>query len=91
MVRELARLVRPSGLLTPMTTWVSELLAASRDSFYHPVKVIPDGEGAGLIQAARGALGHWVKVEDEKIAHYQIITPSAWNGSPRDGQGRRGA
>ena len=91
MVRELARLVRPAGLLTPMTTWVDELLAASNDSFYHPVKAIPDGEGAGLIQAARGALGHWVKVEDEKIAHYQIITPSAWNGSPRDGQGRRGA
>ena len=91
MARELARLVRPAGLLGPMATWVDELLAADKESFYQPVKVIPDGEGAGLIQAARGALGHWVRVEDGKIAHYQIITPSAWNGSPRDENGRRGA
>ncbi|MBE0584163.1 MAG: nickel-dependent hydrogenase large subunit, partial [Desulfofustis sp.] len=32
-----------------------------------------------------------VKVEDERITHYQIITPTAWNGSPRDAEGRRGA
>lgn len=91
MARELARLVRPAALLGPMSTWVGELVAADRESFYQPVKQIPDGEAAGLIQAARGALGHWVKVEDEKIAHYQIITPTAWNGSPRDESGRRGA
>ncbi len=44
-----------------------------------------------MIQAARGALGHWVKIQDEKIAHYQIITPTSWNGSPRDERGVRGA
>ncbi|KJR99225.1 MAG: Ni,Fe-hydrogenase I large subunit [Desulfobulbaceae bacterium BRH_c16a] len=91
MARELARLVRPAELLGPMSIWANELLAKREEGFYHPVSVIADGEGAGLIQAARGALGHWVKVEDEKIAHYQIITPSAWNGSPRDGRGVRGA
>ena len=91
LVRELARLVRPAYLLRPMTTWVNELLARHEESFYHSVTTIPDGEGAGLMQAARGALGHWLKVEDEKIVHYQIITPSAWNGSPRDAQGARGA
>lgn len=91
MVRELARLVRPAELLAPLSIWLNELLTGREGSFYHPVGTIPDGEGAGMIQAARGALGHWVKVEDEKIVHYQIITPSAWNGSPRDGQGVRGA
>ena len=91
LVRELARLVRPAHLLGPMTTWVNELLAKHDEDFYHSVKTIPDGEGCGLIQAARGALGHWLKVEDEKIVNYQIITPSAWNGSPRDSRGMRGA
>ena len=91
MARELARLVRPAGLLAPLSIWLDELLTGREESFYHPVGTIPDGEGAGMIQAARGALGHWVKVEDEKIVHYQIITPSAWNGSPRDGRGGRGA
>ena len=32
-----------------------------------------------------------MKIQDEKIVHYQIITPTAWNGSPRDENGVRGA
>jgi uptake hydrogenase large subunit len=91
LARELARLVRPAHLLTPMAIWLGELAAKREDSFYLPVKTIPDGQGAGLIGAARGALGHWVKIHDEKISHYQIITPTAWNGSPRDENGGRGA
>lgn len=90
LARELARLVRPAHLLKPMATLLAELLARHEDSFYRTVTTIPDGEGAGMIEAARGALGHWVKVEDGKIAHYQVITPTAWNGSPRDAQGVRG-
>ncbi len=89
--RELARLTRPAHLLGPMAIWINELLDRREDGFYRTVKSIPDGEGAGLIQAARGALGHWVKVQDGKISHYQIITPTSWNGSPRDEQGIRGA
>ena len=89
--REMARLLRPAYLLKPMATLISELLNQQKDSYYSAVKHIPDGEGAGMIQAARGALGHWVKVRDEKITHYQIITPTSWNGSPRDERGVRGA
>jgi uptake hydrogenase large subunit len=91
LTRELARLVRPAHLLNPMKTMISELLVKREDCFYRAVHGIPDGEGAGMIQAARGALGHWVKVQDGKIAHYQIITPTSWNGSPRDERGVRGA
>lgn len=91
LVRELARLVRSAQLLKPMATWINELLDRRQDEFYHRVRHIPDGAGAGMIQAARGALGHWVKVQDEKITHYQIITPTTWNGSPRDEHGVRGA
>ncbi len=43
-----------------------------------------------MIEAARGALGHWVKIENQKISQYQIITPTAWNASPRDAQMKRG-
>ncbi len=91
MARQLARMVRPTGLLPSMAVWLNELVERRGDSFYHSVRSMPDGQGAGMIQAARGALGHWVKIQDEKITHYQIITPTAWNGSPRDEQGRRGA
>jgi len=43
-----------------------------------------EGEGIGFGPAGRGLLGHWVKVEDGVIKNYQVITPTAVNGSPRD-------
>jgi hydrogenase large subunit len=90
LVRQLARITRPAGLLPAMGTWIDELLAHHDAPFYTPVKTIPDGQGAGMIQAARGALGHWVTIENSKISRYQVITPTAWNGSPRDGQNQPG-
>jgi len=42
------------------------------------------GEGVGLWAAPRGALSHWVKVEDGKIQNYQVVTPTIWNLGPRD-------
>lgn len=46
--------------------------------------------GEGLVEAARGALGHWVRIEGGKIAGYQIIAPTTWNFSPRDAAGTPG-
>jgi uptake hydrogenase large subunit len=41
----------------------------------------------GLVEAARGSLGHWMSVQNGKIRNYQIIAPTGWNFSPRDAQG----
>ena len=43
-----------------------------------------EGEGVGLVGAPRGALGHWIKVAEGKIARYQLVVPTTWNVSPRD-------
>jgi Ni,Fe-hydrogenase I large subunit len=49
---------------------------------------IPDsGEGAGLGEAARGALGHWISIKNGKIERYQCVVPTTWNASPRDDGG----
>ena len=69
---------------------MSELRAHLDEPTFIRSEPQPDGDGFGAINAARGSLGHWVKIRDGKIANYQIITPTAWNGSPRDGAGRRG-
>lgn len=45
----------------------------------------PQAKGMGLVDTTRGALGHWLKIQDGKIAFYQIIAPSVWNLSTRDG------
>ncbi|SPF79396.1 nickel-dependent hydrogenase large subunit [Pseudoprimorskyibacter insulae] len=49
-----------------------------------------DGQGAGMVEAARGALGHWCTIEGGKITGYQIIAPTTWNFSPRDDRGVAG-
>jgi Ni,Fe-hydrogenase I large subunit len=88
LVRELARLARPARLLPAMETWLEEV--GEEGAFYRTPGEIPDGQGFGLVQATRGALGHWVRIAEGVIEHYQIITPTAWNASPRDVQGVRG-
>jgi quinone-reactive Ni/Fe-hydrogenase large subunit len=52
---------------------------------------VPDkGEGRGLTEPPRGALGHWIRIENKVIANYQAVVPSTWNCSPRDKAGLRG-
>jgi hydrogenase large subunit len=46
-----------------------------------------DGTGIGLVEAARGSLGHWIELRGDSIRRYQIIAPTSWNFSPRDRDG----
>ncbi len=47
--------------------------------------------GVGYSEAPRGALAHWINIEDKKIANYQLVVPTTWNASPRDGNGKQSA
>ncbi|MBN3038194.1 MAG: nickel-dependent hydrogenase large subunit [Candidatus Omnitrophica bacterium] len=49
-----------------------------------------EAQGSGLSEAPRGSLGHWISIKDKKIQRYQIITPTAWNGSPKDDKDQSG-
>jgi hydrogenase large subunit len=89
-LRQFTRLHRPVGTLLDMRATVSELRAHIDEPTFVRSEALPDGDGFGAINAARGSLGHWVQIRDGKIANYQVITPTAWNGSPRDAAGRRG-
>lgn len=87
--RQLARIVRPAILLPALEQWVKEI-AIYREDYYKDYKERDSGKGFGLIEAPRGALGHWINFSNEKIQAYQIIPPSTWNGSPRDKHGVKG-
>lgn len=50
-----------------------------------------DAQGVGLVEAAGGALDHWVVLRKGRIANYQIVAPTTWNFSPRDAAGTPGA
>ncbi|MCB2217258.1 MAG: nickel-dependent hydrogenase large subunit [Desulfobulbaceae bacterium] len=88
MTRQLARLVRGVILIPVMEQWLAAI--DPDEPFYTPVKTIPDGRGYGVTVGCRGSFGHWVTIENEMISRYQIITPTAWNGSLRDTNHVRG-
>jgi hydrogenase large subunit len=48
-------------------------------------------KGIGMVEAPRGALSHFIVIEDKKIANYQLVVPTTWNASPRDQEGKRSA
>jgi len=72
--------------------WTLELAEALKggDVKFFTESTADAGTGAGLWEAPRGAVGHWMKVENGVIANYQVVTPSTWDISPRDEKGVRG-
>jgi Ni,Fe-hydrogenase I large subunit len=48
------------------------------------------GYGYGLTEAPRGALGHWLSIDNYLINNYQCVVPTTWNCSPRDDKGQPG-
>lgn len=73
--------------------FVNELITVIKDGgelkFFEPIEK-DAGKGAGLWEAPRGAVGHFMNVEGGLIANYQVVTPSTWDISPRDKDGVRG-
>ena len=88
-LRELARLVRAATLIPAVERCIENAMSTS-GPHYRDHGELENQLGHGLIEAPRGALGHWVSIKDKKISSYQIITPTAWNASPRDAEGVRG-
>lgn len=60
------------------------------ETLWEPSSWPRKAQGAGFMEAPRGALCHWVVIEDEKIANYQAVVPSTWNAGPRDAAGQSG-
>lgn len=87
--RIVARLLELALVIPKMQEWVKQI--DPKAPFCHHAPLPDSGRGVGLIEAARGSLGHWLEVDKGKISNYQIIAPTSWNFSPRDQQGIPGA
>ena len=61
------------------------------DERWNPNTWPEETSGVGLTEAPRGALAHWIVIRDKKIANYQLVVPTTWNGSPRDALEQRSA
>ena len=87
--RVVARLLEIARVTVAMEKWARTI--PIKEPFCNHRALPVDGMGCGLIEAARGSLGHWLKVENGRLVNYQIIAPTTWNFSPRDATGQRGA
>ena len=95
VARHAARAIETKLVVDACYKWCDDLL----DAMTKPGFKIHDtehwdppesGMGAGFYEAPRGALGHWIKIKNKKIANYQCVVPSTWNASPRCEKGVRG-
>ena len=87
-VRVVARLIELAMVAEAAEGWAKAL--ALNEPFCVVAPHDEDGEGIGLVEAARGSLGHWLGAQKGKIRAYQIIAPTTWNFSPRDASGVAG-
>ncbi len=86
--RHLARALSANLIADQLFKWAMHLKAGEPTTAeYEP---LADGKGVGLCAAPRGALGHWLNVKEGRISNYQVITPTAWNASPKDKEGQAG-
>ena len=92
--RHAARAIRCGVMLDTLNDqWerlVNNIGTGDTDTFNAPVFPKGEIEGFGFHQAPRGALSHWVVIEDGKIKNYQAVVPSTWNAGPRDSEGQPG-
>lgn len=87
--RVLARALELARVLPAMEAWINGFVPGA--AYCHHGRSPVEGEGSGRVEAARGALGHWLQIRRGRIHNYQIIAPTTWNFSPRDSQGTPGA
>jgi len=69
-----------------MEGWINALtenLKKGDINTYQDWEMPEKGMGYGLNDVPRGALGHWIEIENKKIKNYQYVVPSTWNLGPR--------
>jgi hydrogenase large subunit len=97
--RTAARTLETKIIADAMQGWYDQLLANIKagdtrtfnETLWEPSSWPSQCQGVGFMEAPRGALGHWIVIEDGKIANYQAVVPSTWNAGPRDPRGNPGA
>ena len=87
--RVVCRLLEIALVLPQMERWAKALQPGA--PFCETSSLPDEADSVGMVEAARGALGHWLSIRRGRIANYQIVAPTTWNFSPRDATGVPGA
>ncbi|UCH97297.1 MAG: nickel-dependent hydrogenase large subunit, partial [Candidatus Aminicenantes bacterium] len=94
--RHLARALETQVLCDAMVRWLNDIESMVQTN---PNSTIHDtahweppttGQAYGMIEAPRGALGHWVRIANSVIDQYACVVPTTWNAAPMDSSGAQG-
>jgi [NiFe] hydrogenase large subunit len=91
--RTAARCIETVVTMGKMQDWINELAENAKKGntkIYQEYEMPKSAHGVGFVNAPRGALSHWINIEDGKIANYQLVVPSTWNLGPRCDKGTLG-
>lgn len=84
--RTAARGIEAAVIADKMDLWLQEYqdtIAKGDLQIVHNCEVPDKAEGVGFVNAPRGGLSHWLRIENKKIANFQMVVPSTWNLGPR--------
>ena len=98
MGRTAARTLECKIIADAMPQWFGSLMANIRagdvrtfnETLWEPSTWPSHAQGVGFMEAPRGALGHWIVIDEGRISNYQAVVPSTWNAGPRDAAGIEG-
>ncbi len=98
MGRTAARTLECKLIADELSVWYRDLMANIRagdlrtfnQDLWHPGSWPRHAQGVGFTEAPRGALAHWIVIDDGVISNYQAVVPSTWNAGPRDAHGQDG-
>jgi hydrogenase large subunit len=96
--RIVARGIESKLIVDRMAGWHEKLMAniergdvrTFNDARWDPDTWPRHSRGVGTVEGPRGALGHWIIIDDGKITNYQAVVPTTWNAGPMDDQGQHG-
>ena len=96
--RTASRTLEAKIIADAMPAWYASLMANIKagdvrtvnDTLWHPSTWPSHAQGVGFLEAPRGALAHWIVIDEGKITNYQAVVPSTWNAGPRDASGNDG-
>jgi [NiFe] hydrogenase large subunit len=81
MGRIAARAIETQVIADAMDEWLNQLQIGG--SVSQSWTMPASASGYGLNEAPRGAVGHWLQVQNGTIGNYQLVVPSPWNFGPR--------
>jgi hydrogenase large subunit len=98
MGRILARGIESKLMVDRMTGWHARLMAniesgnvqTFNNAKWEPASWPDHARGVGTIEGPRGALGHWIIIDNGTITNYQAVVPTTWNAGPMDDRGQHG-